>query len=695
MSGAWRWLREHAVNIVAAMVVVYLLIPIAVILLFSFNDPQGRYNYTWVGFTFDHWAHAFSRPELNEALLTSLKLALLATLISTIIGTMMAIALVRHQFFGRRMANFLIVIPMATPEVVMGAALLSFFLIIGSPALGFQTLLIAHVMFCISFVVVVVRSRLIGFDRKLEEAAKDLGANAFATFRLVTLPLIVPGIFGAAMLAFALSIDDFVISNFNSGTTVTFPLYIFGAAQRGIPVEVNVIAMMLFGVTVLAMGLVDLAAAPRRTDDRSPSRAGVRPDLRAPHRRHRVMAGGAGREGTLDVSSDPPAAGRLRNYAGGEWVEVEGVEALADVDPVSGETSVEVPLSGSAEIGAAVEAARAAQPAWRETPPQKRARALLALRAELLRRRRELVELVSADMGKTLVDADGEVGRGIESVESAAAIPHLLKGDTLEGVADGVDVEMVRQPVGVVAAITPFNFPAMIPLWFLPYAIACGNAFILKPSELDPRPAALIVEMVDAVEEIPAGVVNLVHGGRDAVTAILEDPGIDAVSFVGRAETARIVAKGAVATGKRVQALGGAKNSLVVMPDADLGQALPAIMGSSFGAAGQRCLAGSVCVSVGDGARHRELREALVAAASELVVGDGRDPATDVCPMVSAAAREKVAAAIGRGRAGRSRAAPRRPRRRRAGRDGARPDDRASLPIARASWRARSSSGRC
>ena len=216
--------------------------------------PQGRYNYTWVGFTFDHWAHAFSRPELNEALLTSLKLAVLATVISTIVGTMMALALVRHQFLGRRMANFLIVIPMATPEVVMGAALLSFFLIIGSPALGFQTLLIAHVMFCISFVVVVVRSRLIGFDRNLEEAARDLGANSFATFRLVTLPLIMPGIFGGAMLAFALSIDDFVISNFNSGTTVTFPLYIFGAAQRGIPVEVNVIAMMLFGVTVIAMG---------------------------------------------------------------------------------------------------------------------------------------------------------------------------------------------------------------------------------------------------------------------------------------------------------------------------------------------------------------------------------------------------------------------------------------------------------
>jgi spermidine/putrescine transport system permease protein len=269
---AWRWLREHAVNIVAGLVVLYLLIPIAVIFVFSFNDPAGRYNYTWVGFTFDHWAHAFSREDLTEALLTSLKLALLATVVSTIVGTMMALALVRHRFLGRRAANFLIVIPMATPEVVMGAALLSFFLILGSPSLGFQTLLIAHVMFCISFVVVVVRSRLIGFDRSLEEAAKDLGATAFTTFRLVTLPLILPGIFGGAMLAFALSIDDFVISNFNSGTTVTFPLYIFGAAQRGIPVEVNVIAMILFFATVSAMGFVTWQQR------RGEKMAAVRPD---------------------------------------------------------------------------------------------------------------------------------------------------------------------------------------------------------------------------------------------------------------------------------------------------------------------------------------------------------------------------------------------------------------------------------
>jgi spermidine/putrescine transport system permease protein len=271
----WRWLREHAVNIVAALVVIYMLIPIAVIFFFSFNDPAGRYNFTWVGFTFQHWGNAFGIPELNSALLTSLKLALLATLISTAIGTLMALALVRHRFFGRRAANFLIVIPMATPEVVMGSALLSFFLIINTFSLGFQTLLIAHVMFCISFVVVVVRSRLIGFDRNLEEAAKDLGADPLQTFRLVTLPLIMPGIFGAAMLAFALSIDDFVISNFNSGTTVTFPLYIYGAAQRGIPVEVNVIAMILFGVTVAAMGFATWQ------QQRAEKMAAVRPEQEA------------------------------------------------------------------------------------------------------------------------------------------------------------------------------------------------------------------------------------------------------------------------------------------------------------------------------------------------------------------------------------------------------------------------------
>jgi malonate-semialdehyde dehydrogenase (acetylating)/methylmalonate-semialdehyde dehydrogenase len=342
------------------------------------------------------------------------------------------------------------------------------------------------------------------------------------------------------------------------------------------------------------------------------------------------------------------AAVRLANYVGGAWRPADAVETLDDIDPATGEIAALVPLSGAKQVHEAVEAARAAQPGWREVSPQRRARAVLALREELLHRREELMALVSADMGKTLADADGEVGRGIESVEAAAAVPHLLKGETLEGVAAGVDVELVRQPVGVVAAITPFNFPAMIPLWFLPFAIACGNSFVLKPSEQDPRPASLIVEMVASIEEIPPGVVNLVHGGRDAVTAILDDPGIDAVSFVGRAETARMVAERAAATGKRAQALGGAKNSLVVMPDADLDQTMPAIMGSAFGAAGQRCLAGSVCVSVGDIERQAAVRDALTAAASRLTVGFGADPATDVCPMVSAVAREKIVDAIGR-----------------------------------------------
>ena len=218
-------------------------------------------------------------------------------------------------------------------------------------------------------------------------------------------------------------------------------------------------------------------------------------------------------------------------------------------------------------------AARAAQPDWREVPPQQRARAVLALREELLRRRGELTALVSADMGKTLADADGEVGRGIESVESAAAIPHLLKGETLEGVAAGVDVELVRQPVGVVAAITPFNFPAMIPLWFLPYAIACGNTFVLKPSEPDPRPVGADRgdRSTRSRRSRPASSTSSTAPTTRS-TALLDHPGIDAISFVGRRRRPGWSPKARRATGKRVQALGGAKNSLVVMPDADLEQ---------------------------------------------------------------------------------------------------------------------------
>jgi malonate-semialdehyde dehydrogenase (acetylating) / methylmalonate-semialdehyde dehydrogenase len=336
----------------------------------------------------------------------------------------------------------------------------------------------------------------------------------------------------------------------------------------------------------------------------------------------------------------------LQNYIAGRWRDAETGEALEDRDPATGELAARVPLSGGADVDAAVQAARAAQPAWREVAPQERARAVLALRDALVRHRQELTALVTADMGKTLADADGEVGRGIESVESAAGIPHLLKGETLEGVAAGLDVEMVRQPVGVVAAITPFNFPAMIPLWFLPYAVACGNGFVLKPSERDPRPAERICELIDEEQIFPPGIVNLVHGGREAVEAILDHDGVDAVSFVGQATTARLIATRSAQTGKRVQALGGAKNSMIVAEDADLESTVPAIMGSAFGAAGQRCLAGSVCVIAGDEVRQTEVREALRAAAEKLTTGPGTDPGTDVCPMVAPEARERAEAAI-------------------------------------------------
>jgi spermidine/putrescine transport system permease protein len=257
LGRAWAWLRHHALAIYAGLAVAYLLIPIVVIAVYSFGaTPKDKLTFALDnGFTTEYWSSAFSLPELNEALSTSLRLAAFSTAIATVIGTLMALALVRHRFFGRRSANLLIVIPMATPEVVIGAALLSMF-IYYTLALGFTTLLIAHVMFSISFVVVVVRSRLIGFDRHLEEAAADLGATPFATFRTVTLPLLAPGIVAAALLAFALSIDDFVISNFNSGTTVTFPLYVYGVSLRGIPVQVNALATMLFVVAAAAAALV-------------------------------------------------------------------------------------------------------------------------------------------------------------------------------------------------------------------------------------------------------------------------------------------------------------------------------------------------------------------------------------------------------------------------------------------------------
>jgi malonate-semialdehyde dehydrogenase (acetylating) / methylmalonate-semialdehyde dehydrogenase len=336
----------------------------------------------------------------------------------------------------------------------------------------------------------------------------------------------------------------------------------------------------------------------------------------------------------------------LRNYIGGGWVEAAGGGTLEDRNPATGELAALVPLSGTADVDAAARAAREAQPAWRALAPQKRARAVIALRDALWEHQEEIARLVTEDMGKTLSDARGEVLRGIESTEAACGIPHLLKGENLEGVASGVDVELVRQPVGVVGAITPFNFPAMIPLWFLPFAIACGNTFILKPSERDPRPSELIFELIDSVPELPDGVLNLVHGARDAVNGLLDHPEIDAISFVGQASTARYIAERSAGAGKRFQALGGAKNALVVMPDADLEVTVPAIMSSAFGAGGQRCLAGSVAVLVGNPSEQDRSLSALAAAAADLGVGPGDQEGVEVCPLVGPEARERIADAI-------------------------------------------------
>ena len=247
-------IRRHTLTAYALLAFAYMLLPIAVVALFSFNDPNGRFNYTWEGFTFDQWRHWDSVPGLTDAVYLSLEIAAIASVFATALGTLIALALVRYRFFGRGATNLLIFLPMTAPEVVLGASLLTLFLnLSGIFTLGFWTIAIAHIMFCISYAVVTVKARLIGFDRHLEEAAMDLGANELVTFYRVTLPLIAPAILAAFLLSFALSVDDFVITNFNNGSTVTFPLYVWGAARVGAPPQVNVIGTVIFVVAVGAM----------------------------------------------------------------------------------------------------------------------------------------------------------------------------------------------------------------------------------------------------------------------------------------------------------------------------------------------------------------------------------------------------------------------------------------------------------
>jgi spermidine/putrescine transport system permease protein len=264
----WAFLRRHVLTAYALLAFAYLLLPVAVVVLFSFNNPKGRFNYVWEGFTWNNWLNWDAVPGIRSALELSLEIAALASIVATGLGTLIALALVRYGFRGRASTNLLVFLPMSTPEIVLGASLLTLFLSVNVLTLGFWSILIAHVMFCISYVVVTVKARLIGFDRHLEEAAMDLGANEWVTFLRVTLPLIAPAILAALLLCFALSVDDFIITNFVAGSTITFPLFVWGAARVATPPQINVIGTAIFGCFVTIMlvnALVQIGRAKRGT----------------------------------------------------------------------------------------------------------------------------------------------------------------------------------------------------------------------------------------------------------------------------------------------------------------------------------------------------------------------------------------------------------------------------------------------
>ncbi len=332
------------------------------------------------------------------------------------------------------------------------------------------------------------------------------------------------------------------------------------------------------------------------------------------------------------------AVRELQNYVGGEFQPVD-TDALEITNPATGELLGRVPLSTAAEVDDAVTAASAAFASWREVPPVVRARYLFKFKYLLEEHFEEVAAIVTRENGKTLNEARGSVRRGIENVEHACGIPTLMMGRTLEDVAAGIDCEYIRQPLGVFAAVTPFNFPAMVPLWFWPYAIATGNTFVLKPSEQVPFAPSRIVELAHEAG-IPPGVLNVVHGGKEAVAALLAHPNIAGISFVGSTPVAKLVYQEAAKTGKRVQALGGAKNHIIVMPDADLDRAVGNITESVFGCSGQRCLAGSVVV--GTGAAYQPLRDKLLESAKGLTLGYGMDHDVDMGPVVSGRHKERV-----------------------------------------------------
>jgi malonate-semialdehyde dehydrogenase (acetylating)/methylmalonate-semialdehyde dehydrogenase len=329
----------------------------------------------------------------------------------------------------------------------------------------------------------------------------------------------------------------------------------------------------------------------------------------------------------------------VSNFIGGRWTTASATGFVDVCNPARGIVIARTPLSSGEDVDAAVKAATAAFPEWSETPPVVRARTMFAFRQALETHFEQLAHLVTTEHGKTLDESRGSVRRAIECVEVACGAPSMLMGSGLENIAANIDCSVMRQPIGVCAAIAPFNFPAMVPLWFLPFAVVCGNTFVLKPSEQVPLSQQRIFQLLEGCG-LPPGVVNLVNGGREVAEAICDHPGIKAVSFVGSTAIARAIYQRATYAGKRCQALGGAKNFIVVMPDADLDRAIPIIAESFYGCAGERCLAGSVLLPVGDS--HKEVRDRMVAAAERLNVGDGAEPGVDMGPVISAKHRDRV-----------------------------------------------------
>jgi malonate-semialdehyde dehydrogenase (acetylating)/methylmalonate-semialdehyde dehydrogenase len=343
-----------------------------------------------------------------------------------------------------------------------------------------------------------------------------------------------------------------------------------------------------------------------------------------------------------------PPLTRVSNYINGQWIESSATDWADITNPATGERIAQCPLSDISEVNAAVEAAAAAFAEWRRTPPEDRIQPLFKLKQLLEGHIDELGRIIAQENGKTLAEAKAELRRAIENVEVACGIPSMMQGYNLEDVARGIDETMIRQPLGVVAAITPFNFPGMIPFWFLPYAIACGNTFILKPSERVPLTMHRAFELL-AQTGLPRGVANLVNGGKAVVNALLDHPKVRAISFVGSTAVARHVYARAGANGKRAQCQGGAKNHVIVLPDADMQSATQIISDSAFGCAGQRCLAVSVAVTVGEA--QKTFRDSITNAAAALRVGNGLDEGVQMGPVITPQSKARVESLIGVGEA--------------------------------------------